>query len=663
MASDDKRLLAAIEREETLAEDGDLVEDRIKAIRLYRGDNTNPAEEGRSQYVARDVYDVVETVKPQLLKLFLSGDQVVRFEPTGPEDVEQASLETEFVNYIALQKNDAFGVFDGWIHDGLVQKNGYVVAYWDDAETVDRESYTGLAEDEIALLLQDESVEVLEHEQDEMGLHSLTVERKRVYGCVRFENIAPESVRVSHTHTKVDLTDCDFVQRRERKTLSQLRLEGFNVPDDLTDGGNDDSEEETREEGRWRDTDAVDPAMRQVLVRETWIRTALYTGGKKAELRHVVVVGTTVLLNEVCDLIPVIAWSPKALPHQHTGMSVVDETEDVQGVKTAMTRGALDNVYLSLNGRHAIDTDRVNLDDMLVSRPGGLVRVQGDPGSAIFPLTSVPTQSIALQAIEYFDQVRESRTGVTRYTSGLDPNALNKTATGIMQLQAASMARVELTGRRLAEAVKTLFLTIHALTLKHGRKAEMIRLSNKWVTVDPSSWKRRMDVTISVGLGTGNRQEQSMFLMQMLQLALGPGLQMGLTDPSKLYAMLARLTNNAGFKSVEEFWSDPSGQPPKQQPPDPRLLIEQAKLQQAQAETQIEAQQGQAKLQAEMQIEQMKLAAESQLERERIASQERIAAAKLAADERNERRRLIVSRNQSLASRLRSTKVRNERRI
>jgi len=288
--------------------------------------------------------------------------------------------------------------------------------------------------------------------------------------------------------------------------------------------------------------------------------------------------------------------------------------------------------------------------------------VQGDPASAIMPLTSVPTQSIALQAIEYFDQVRESRTGITRYTSGLDPNSLNKTYGGIMQLQAASMQRIELIGRRLAEAVKVLFLTVHALTLKHGRKAEMVRLSNKWVVVDPSSWKRRMDVTISVGLGTGNRQEQSMFLMQMLQLALGPGLQMGLTDASRLYAMLTRLTNNAGFKSAEEFWTDPSNQPPKQQAPDPRLMIEQAKLQQAQAEAQIDAQQGQAKIQADMQIEQMRLAAQAQLERERIASEERIAAAKLAADERNERRRLIIARNQALSARIKTAKVRVERR-
>ena len=660
MPSADKQLIAAIERAESAAEDRDIQRDRARAIQVYRGDNTNPAEEGRSQYVARDVYDVVETVKPQLLKLFLSGDEVVRFNPVGPEDVESAKLETEFVNYIALQRNNAFELFDGWIHDGLVQKNGYVVAYWDDAEETDKEQYERLTDEELAMLLADPNVEVAEHELTDEG-HKVTLERRRGFPCVKYLNIAPENVRIDSNLDKVSVSEANFAERIEHKTLAQLRDEGFDVPDDLNDGGSSgDTEYDAaiRNLGQWDEEDEADPSMRRVRVREVWIRTSLYSGGKRAELRHVIVVGTTILLNEPADLIPIIGWSPAPLPHQHHGMSMVDETADVQNVKTAMTRGALDSVYLSLNGRHAIDTDRVNLDDMLVSRPGGIVRVQGDPGSAIVPLTSVPTQSIALQAIEYFDQVRESRTGITRYTSGLDPNSLNQTATGIMQLQAASMARVELKARRFAEAVKQLFLITHALTLKHGRGPQMVQLSNEWVAVDPSSWKRRTDMTISVGLGTGNRQEQNMFLMQMLQMAIGPGIQMGFSDPSKVYAMLARLTNNAGFKAADEFWIDPSSQPPKQQPPDPRLMIEQAKLQQAQQETQIDAQTEQAKLQADMQAEQMKaqqareeaaLRAQTEIEKARIASETQLRIARMSA---------YTARQSAAASRLSKIKVR-----
>lgn len=659
-------LLNAIKRHEDAAEI-DVDGDRELSLRLYRGDNIDPQEEGRSQFVSRDCYDVVETVKPQLLKLFLSGDEVVHFDPEGPEDVEQARLETEWINHVALQKNDAFGVFSDWIHDGLVQRNGYVLAHWSQEEEVDTETYERLSDEELAFILQDPALEIVGHEEsaDEYGnlLHSVKVKKTTDNSHVEYINVPPESVIVDVNCDRVSLTDANFVQRREWKTLSQLRAEGFDVPDDLSDGGDDSREYETyvRDRDHWQEEGVeADPSMRRVRVRETWIRTAIHTNGKKAELRHCIVVGNEFLLDEEADHIPLVAWSPKPQPHQHLGMSLIDEAQDIQGVKTATTRAMLDNMYLANAGRFAIDANLVNLDDMLVSRPGGIVRVEGSPSSAIFPLTHPQTQNVALQAVEYFDQVKESRTGITRYTSGLDPNSLNKTATGIMQLQSASMQRIELIARHFAEAVKELMWLTHALTLKHGRKAEMIQLSNKWEVVDPRSWKKRKDMTISVGLGTGNRQEQSMFLMQMLQLALGPGLQMGLTEPPKVYQMLSRLTNNAGFKASEEFWTDPSSKPPQPQPPDPKLMLEQAKLRQAQQEMQIDAQQGQAQMQIDMQSEQAKLQqaqqeavlrAEVELQKAQIDADTRLRIARLTA---------ATQRQSALATRLQNLRVRRE---
>lgn len=621
MSSIDSQLVAAIERHEGSA-DRQIDHDRAAALQLYRGDEVYGHEEGRSSFVSRDCYDVVETVKPQLLKLFLSGDEVVRFDPVGPEDVAQAKLETEYINNITLNDNDAFSVFADWIHDGLVQKNGYVLACWEEREEVDTETYKGLSDEELAMILQDPSVEVVGHEEgvDEYGnlLHSVRLERVTECSGLKLLNVAPENVVVSVNLDRVSLSGAEFVERREWKTISDLRQEGFDVDDDLSDGGGsaDDRESEIRDDDHWSREDVeADPSMRRVKVREVWIRTALYSGGKKAELRHVIIVGTTILLNEEADLIPLIAWCPKPQPHTHVGLSLVDEVADIQAVKTAATRGMLDGMYLSLNGRFAVDEDRVNFDDMLISRPGGIVRTEGSPMDAFRELVSPNTQTVGLQAVEYFDQVKEQRTGLTRYTSGLDPNSLNKTATGIMQLQAASMQRIELIARHFAEAVKELFWTVHALTLKHGRKAEMVRLSNEWVPVDPRSWKKRKDVSISVGLGTGNRQEQNGFLMQMLQLALGPGVQMGLSDASKVYAMLVRLTNNAGFKAAEEFWTDPKGQQ------NPMM----AQMQQAQQMIQM-MQQENAALKQDRQIE----AAKIQVDAQEVQADSQAEAAKLA---------------------------------
>lgn len=654
MAMDDKELVRAIETLETAADDGDLAEQRVRSLEYYRGENVNQAPEGRSQVVDRSLYDVSESVKGPVLKLFLSGEETVKFTPRGPEDIQAAEQESAYVNYQLNEKNDAFSIFSGWLQDAFVQKNGYVMAVWDETQEVATERYKALTDDEYMFLTSAQDAEVVEHEEllNAYGStqHDVSIRRTSTYGCVKIQNVPPESVLVDPNLTTVSLRDAAFVCRREEKTISELRQSGFEVEDDISDGGTsrEDWETDVRKEESWReqtDGNEPDPSMRRIKVREVWIRVDR-DGDGIAELRHVVVVGTTILLDEEAEMIPLVGFCAKPLPHQHYGESFYDELKEVQDVKTALLRGVLDSLYLANSPRYGVNTDRVNLDDLLVSRPGGIVRVDGEPMGAIMPLSVAYNPAPALQAMEYMDVVRETRTGVTRVGTGLDPNALNKTASGIAMLQGAQSQRIELIARHFAESVKELCLLVHALTLKHSRQQELIQLRNEWIPVDPRQWKRRKDMSISVGLGTGNRQEQSAFLMQMLQLAFGPGMQMGLSSPSQVYQMLAKLTNAAGFKNAEEFWSDPSKQPPKppqQPPPDPKLIevqqrgqMEQAKLQQdAQmqaAKMQQSAQMEQAKAQQDMQMEMQRAQAEMALEREKAAMQAEVQRYKAELD-------------------------------
>lgn len=639
---DDRELVRAIEALETAATDGALADNRTRALDYYRGENVNPAPEGRSQVVDRSLYDVAESLKGPILKLFLSGDEVVKFTPRGPEDIQAAEQETAYVNWAITEKNDAFSVFSGWLHDALLQKNGYVLASWKEEE-YEREQYKGLSLEEAQLLLQAPGVEVKEvkEEADDYGnvTVDLTIERESEPGFVRIEGVPPESVLVDPNATTVCLKYANFVERREEMTISALREMGFDVDDDISDSGTneEDFELEHRKERAWqlRDEDVEpDPSMRRVKVREVWIRTD-YDGDGEAELRHVIVVGTTILLNEEADLIPLVAFSAKPLPHQHYGESLFDELKEIQDVKTALLRGVLDALYLANSPRFAVNRDRTDLDDMLVSRPGGLVRVDGDPMGAILPLTTAYNPAPALNAMEYMDVVRETRTGVTRVGTGLDPNALNRTASGIAMLQGAQSQRIELVARHFAQSVTELCSVVHALTLKHSRRASLVMLRSKWVPVDPRQWTTRKDMSISVGLGTGNRQEQNAFLLQMLQLAIGPGVQLGFSAPDKLFAMLSKLTNNAGFRNAEEFWTNPAERPPQAEqppPPDPKLIEVQQKAQIEQQKLQIEAQAGQQKTQAEMALEQQRAAQRMELERQKAEADAALARYKAELD-------------------------------
>lgn len=623
---EESQLVRAIEAHEANAETyGNLQDERVEALDYYLGNPMGNEVEGRSQVIARQVWDTVEWLKPQLADIFCSGEEVVSFSPIGPEDIGKAQQETDYVNHIITQRNPWFEIFNGWSHDALVQKNGYVKAYWDDGVDLAVERYQDLTQDEYALLTQSKDVEVVEHEETQTYIpeapfidirHSCTVKRAKPRNTVKLENLAPESIRVDHNARSVNLQDerVSFVQHAEHKTLSDLRQEGFEVDDDLMDSGDGvgDWENDLRDEYspfRDREGNESDPSMRRVKVRESWIRVD-YDGDGMAELRHVIVVGTTVLLNEEADFIPIVAMCPIPLPHQHYGQSVADAVMDLQKIQTALLRGALDNQYLANNGRYAVDQNAVNLDDMLDSRPGGIVRVNGQPGAAMFPLTHPTNGQVAIPMMEYVDKLAQKRTGVNEQTQGLDPNALNKTATGATMLMTAAQQRIKFIARVFAETgVRALFSIVHALTLKHSRQQEIMELRGNWVPVDPRTWVKRKDLVVNVALGQGDRMAQMAFLSQVLQIQK-EAVQIGLTTPEKVYNTLSRLTRAGGYKDPDEFWNNPKLNPPPKQepPPDPRVVVEQMRQQSDVMRFQVESQMTQ-------QIEMLKVQAQQEKSR------------------------------------------------
>jgi hypothetical protein len=621
---DDDKLIGVIEDHEGNAETyGELSEDRTRALDYYLGEPMGNEVEGRSQVISRQVWDVVEWIKPQLADIFTSGEEVVEFKARGPEDMKGAEQETDYINHVITEKNNWFEVFYSWSHDALIQKNGYVKAYFDDSEDTIQEAYQGLTDDEFALLSQDKGIEIVEYEEvvmvDQMGMpvrtHSVRLKRAKPRNITKIENLAPEFVLVSQNAKGLCLQDpsVDFVEHREYKTISQLREQGFDVDDDITDSGDGsgDWEEHLRDDNTPfrdvnRDGAGGDGSMRRVKVRECWVRVD-YDGDGMAELRHVIVVGREVLLNEDCDIVPIVALCPTPLAHRHYGLSVADAVMDLQRIQTALLRGALDNQYLANNGRYGINVNSVNMDDMLDSRAGGVVRVDGPLSEAFFPLTHPTNGGQVVPMMEYMDKIAQRRTGVSEQSMGLNPNALNNQAGAIANtaMMTAAQQRIKFIARVMAETgVKSLFLLVHALEMKHSRQQKMVELRGEWVPVDPRQWTKRTDMRVSVGIGAGDKPQQITFLTQLIQSQVGM-LQMRLTSPEKIYNSLSRITKLAGYKDPNEFWQNPAKLPPAQPQPDPKMLIEQMKqqadIQRFQAEQQMTAQIEQIKAQAKLQ--------------------------------------------------------------
>ncbi len=622
---------------ESLGYMGDTIStQREKAMQYYYGLPFGNEVDGRSQFVDSTVQDTIEWIKPSLMRVFASGDEMVKFTPHGPEDVKMAEQATDYVNYVFTKDNPGWEILYSWFTDALLSKNGIVKVWWEDYEESDREEYNGLDEVGLQSLLMPEDVEVLEHSEYLEGeelYHDVVIKRTSYTGRIKIENVPPSEFLISREAK--DIQDARFVCHRVLKTLSELRemypdedLE----PGDLGGGGEDMTafsaerleryqfdKSATYWEG-WGDASYGEDGLRTYWLYESFLKTD-FNGDGITELRKVCTVGSTVLANDEIDRVPFVSLTPIKIPHKFFGLSIADLVMDLQLMKSTLMRNLMDNMYNQNFGRYAVIEGQANLDDLLTQRPGGIVRVKA-PG-AVTRLDTPALEPYSFEMLQYIDGIRESRAGVTKYSQGMNENALTShtTATAVNAVMTAAQSRVELVARNFAETgVKDLMITIYELLLKNQDKKRVVMLRNQWIPVRPDAWKDKYDCTVSVALGNGSKDQQMMHITQMLQFA-GQAMQGGLKIVSEqnMYNLGAALIRAMGFQNVNDYLTDPSTIPPQPNPQEEiaqtELQIKKGELDVRAAETQIKQQKVQldaAKLQADTALK----AAEIQLEAE-----------------------------------------------
>lgn len=146
-----------------------LSEDRAQAMDYYNGLMTDmlPAD-GRSRAISTDVSDTIEGMMPVLMEIFCGGDEVVKFEPVGPEDVKAAEQETDYTNHVFMQQNPGFLILYSMIKDALLSKTGIVKVDWEETEEEEEETYHDITEQQFLMLASDPEVEIIEHSLSDM---------------------------------------------------------------------------------------------------------------------------------------------------------------------------------------------------------------------------------------------------------------------------------------------------------------------------------------------------------------------------------------------------------------------------------------------------------------------------------------------------------------
>ena len=638
------------------------VEERRRALDYYLRNPYGNEVEGRSQIVTGEVAEAIDGALPQLIRVFTTTEDIVYFEPKTVDSEESAKQATDYCNWVFYRENEGLLILHNWFKDALLQKVGVVKSYWDAKEDVTKEKYKNLTEDELTLLLSDESLEVVKQSVemvpagvDMMGMpilapsYDVTVKRVKKSGSVRIENVPPEEFLISKAARTIQ--DTPFVAHRKLMQRSELIAMGYDkdIVDELPsyDDLSFSAERIARfDNGEQPDqTQSLDMSMQTVEVYECYIRIDENDDGI-AELRRIVYCGSEILEDEDCDYIPFHSICPIPIPHKFFGQSLADRTMDIQLIKSTITRQSLDNLYLTNNNRVGAVDGQVNLDDLLNATPGGIVRLKNP--NALVPLQVQSTFGQAMPMLEYMDAVQAKRTGVNDAQQGLDPDILsNVTATAVAAMMKSNSGKLELIARIFAETgVKSLFQGILHLLGKYQDKPKIVRMRGKFVQFDPRTWANEYDVSINVGLGSGDR-DQKLAMLQMIlakqeQIIQQYGPSNPLVTVGQYRNTLARFIEAAGFKDAKVFMNEITPEMDAQlsqpQPPAPDAQAEVAQLlaQVEREKTQAKAQIDAAKLDLERQTleaEFTRKGIEMQMKNQKDQADIRIKEAQLAVQQ------------------------------
>ena len=564
----DTEILTMVEAEadDAIGYRDDLGAKRATLLEYYNTQPYGDEVDGRSRFVSSDVADVVEWMLPSLLRVFTQGRHIAKFEADLPDTDKEAEQKTELSNYVFMRQNDGVLVLHNMFKDALLQYTGVVKVAWVDEEEVTHEKYKGLSQDEFDKMKLDKEnsfESVTKSPVVDGDVFDLTVARTSMTGRVDYQNIPPEEFVVARNAR--DFRKPRFIGHTPPKTRSELIAMGFDKEQvDLLPADNkpDDRPEAyvRRKDIASGENNPTTSAANDVITLGEYYAYLDVDEDGTSELWQVFTAGHEILQKTRFDRHPFAVVVPVPMPHRAIGSCPAEQTADIQLVKSVLVRQGLDNIY-NTNWNRLAYNERVDLDDLFTPRPGGGVAIEGtgDIGNSLMPITTIPQVDGILQAVEYMDSSREIRTGMTRYSQGLDGDALNKTATGFKGIMDASQQRMELIARLFAETgVREIFRLTAMLLTKFQDKSMQVRVTGAPMEIDPTAWRHNLDCRINVGLGSGDRNEKITNLSYILQeqkAAIGLGTV--LSDQTKMFNTYDQIITELGLKDPNLYFNDP----------------------------------------------------------------------------------------------------------
>jgi len=631
--------------------------ERAESTEYYLGTEPEGTSSMQSEFVSTDVRESVLFMLPSIMRTFFGTKKIVEFVPKGPEDIEVAQQQTDYINYVIQQKNRGFQVLYDVFKDALVRKTGFVKVFWDDSVTATTHEFTNIDPQSYQALIMDKNVEVIEESvtqetiitmdpmtgeeitQEIPASYDLTIRRLKPKDQVCIESVPPEEVLISR-HAR-DIETASYVAHRMIKSVSDLVAMGYDQEEmeQYAGYGGSALDPESYEEQEARNPfdnmvypDRNDAGGKDVLYVEHYLyydydddgideRIKVCTAGNGLEVLNV----------EPLDELPICMFCPDPEPHTAIGSCPADYLKPIQAAKSQIMRDTLDSLGHSIFPRMGVVEGQVNIDDVLNTDIGQPIRMRA-PGM-VQPFAVPFVGKEAFPVLGYLDEAKENRTGVSKASAGLNAEALQSTTSAaVSATMSGAQGRVELICRHFAEGgLKTMFKTVNNLVIKHQEAQDVFRLNGKFIPVDPRYWDSDKDMVVNVAISKSSDEEKFGVLTQVagkqeqiLQL-LGP--QNPLVSMQQYANTLTRMIELAGFQDAQSFVNTevPPMPPQPQQPPqpDPATLLAQAEAQKAQVSAQ--------KAMIDAETDRMKIIMDDDRQRDIEEAQLRVKALELQA--------------------------------
>jgi len=561
-------LLSFLQEEERRSIDDELNAERAVALDFYNGEPFGDEEDGRSQVVTRDVAEVIDPAVASIMNVMLSGDSAVEFDC---RDKQLAKVITASVGQEFYQGQDGYRVLHDWIKAGLLEKSSIVKVCVEEQEPIRHEAVVG-EEDLAAMVMQG----VQPVQSADMGDGTIAIAWLEPRPAIFRDYVVPnEEASIAADARDLD-DDCAYLQFRMPRTLSQIAEMGYDVSgldsnDSYLSEGDLASARDGRDRSVWPTADYRTGPNRRVWLLEEYARYDL-DGDGITELLKVHRVASSILHVETIDEQPGVAWCPFPMPSRITGQSLADKVMDIQRTRSVLFRQGLDNIYQSNAPRFTLNEASIGdstIDDLLTVRPGGIIR---HTGMAPEPIALPFVAQSAFDVMQVLSGEKESRTGITRLNQGLDPDALNKTATGTAMMMASGQQMEDYMARNLAEAFSRLMMKKYRLMKKYGQPMT-VYVDGEEIDTDPKTWPDDLKVRVRVGLGTGRKDQRLAYRMNLLQVAQ-QAMQGGLRifTEENIFNQIAGVIEDSSLGNVSDLMTDPAKLPPAEEKPDPDML-------------------------------------------------------------------------------------------